>query len=191
MDLPVQKLFVATLTSSEPDVFVEATPNLLERAGLSDLRTVPGMRHHVISLETLLSCDDERGDSELEIGLSIMDVLTDIYKSERRFQLRDQRAAILVKPSGNSALVAAVFGLYPGDAPSRYFANAYRQVFKPAFLEPNPETWLRVYNDRAVTPLNITAYKLEAFRTRRDDPKLFVFDPSKGNRPDRSVEYTA
>ena len=103
----------------EPDVFVEARPNLLERAGLSDLRTVPGMRNQVISLGKFLSRNNHRDDSELEIGLSIIDVLTDIYKSERRFLLRDHRAAFLVKPSGNSALVAALFGLYPDDEPSR------------------------------------------------------------------------
>ena len=77
------------------------------------------MRNQVISLGTFLSRDNHRDDSELEIGLSIIDVLTDIYQSERRFQLRDHRAAFLVKPSGNSALVAALFGLYPDRDPAR------------------------------------------------------------------------
>ena len=163
----------------EPDVFVEARPNLLERGGLSELRTAPGMRNHIISLKKFLSCDDHKDHSELEIGLSIIDVLTDIYQSERRFQLRDHRAAFLVKPSGNSALVSALFGLYPDDVPSSYFANAYRDVFKPAILEASPETWLTVYRDGSITPLNTTAHKLEAFRNWQDGPKIFVFDPSK------------
>ena len=42
----------------EPDVYVEAAPNLLERAGLGNLRSVPGLRNHVVSLQKLLSCDD-------------------------------------------------------------------------------------------------------------------------------------
>ena len=128
----------------EPDVFVEARPNLLERAGLSDLRTTPGMRNHVISLWKFLSCDNHRDASELEIGLSIIDVLTDIYQSERRFQLRDHQAALIVKPSGNGALVAALFGHYPDDEWSRYFANSYRDVFKPTDIEASPDTWLKV-----------------------------------------------
>ena len=163
----------------EPDVFVEARPNLLERAGLSDLRTVPGMRNQVVSLEKFLSCDSHRHNSELEIGLSIIDVMTDIYQSERRFQLRDHRPAFLVKPRGNSALVAALFGLYPDDEPSSYFANAYREVFKPTVFDASPDTWLRVYSDGAITPLNITAHKLETSRNWQDGPKILVFDPSK------------
>ena len=107
----------------EPDVFVEATPNLLERAGLGDLRTPPGIHHHVVSLETLLSCDSHSDEAELDIGLDIIDVLTDIYPSERRFQLRDHRPAYLVKPGGSSALVAALFGLYPDDELSLSFKS--------------------------------------------------------------------
>ena len=164
----------------EPDVFVEARPNLLERAGLSDLRTTPGMRNHVISLGKFLSCDNHRDDSELEIGLSVIDVLTDIYQSERRFQLRDHRAAVIVKPSGNSALVAALFGHYPDDERSRYFTNSYRDVFKPTDIEASPDTWLKVYNEGAITPLNITAHKLETSRNWQNGPRVFVFDPSKG-----------
>lgn len=162
----------------EPDVYVESAPNFLERAGLGNLRTVPGLRNHVVSLHKLLSYDDRRGSSELETGLSIIDVLTDIYQSERRFQLRDHRPAILVKPSGNSALGAALFGLYPSDGPSRYFAQAYQDVFNPTILEASPETWLKVYRDGAITPLNTTAHKLEVFRNWQDGPKIFVFDPS-------------
>ena len=162
----------------EPDVYVEAAPNLLERAGLGNLRSVPGLRNHVVSLQKLLSCDDHRGSSELETGLNIIDVLTDIYQSERRFQLRDHRSAVLVKPGGNTALGAALFGLYPSDGPSQYFAQAYRDVFNPTILEASPETWLRVYRDGAITPLNTTTHKLEVFRNWQDGPKIFIFDPS-------------
>ena len=164
----------------EPDVFVEARPNLLERAGLSDLRTTPGMRNHVISLRTFLSCDDDRDASELEAGLSIIDVLSDIYESERRFQLRDHRAAIIVKPSGNSALVASLFGHYPDDERSRYFASAYRDVFKPTDIEASPEAWIKVFDEGAITPLAITAHKLEISKNWQNGPRFFIFDPSKG-----------
>ena len=164
----------------EPDVFIEARPNLLDRAGLGHLRTTPGMRGHVISLKNFLSCDDDRDDSELEVGLSIIDVLTEIYQSERRFQLRDHRPAFIVKPKGNSALVAALFGHYPDDEQSRYFANAYREVFKPTEIEAGPETWIKVYNDGAIAPLGITAHKLEVSKNWQNGPRFFVFDPSKG-----------
>ena len=164
----------------EPDVFVEARPNLLERAGLGDLRTTPESRSHVLSLAEFLYCDEYSVDSELEIGLSIIDVLTDIYHRERRFQLRDPRAAFIVKPRGNGALVAALFGHYPSEERSRYFVNAYRDVFKPTDIEANPDTWLKVYNDGAITPLSLTTHKLETSRNWQYGPRVFVFDPSKG-----------
>lgn len=109
----------------EPGVFVEAEPNLLERIGLGALRTVGGLRRPVVSLDDLLACPPNRNWSELEFGLGIMDVLKGVYESERRFQLRDERPAYLVDRSPGSGLVEALFGLYPNDEPSSYFARAY------------------------------------------------------------------
>ena len=163
----------------EPDVFVEAEPNLLERIGLASLRSWPGLRSPVIALDSLLSCRRDRDWSELKVGLDIMDVLRDVYENERRFELRDERPAYLVEKQPGTGLVEALFGLYPNDEPSTYFARGYGDVFKPTVVEAAPDIWTKVYMEGAVSPLNLTAHRLERQPTGRDDPKFFVFDPSK------------
>ena len=164
----------------EPDVFVEAAPGLLETAGLGSLRRERGVSHHVLSLDSLLSCDSRSNHSYLEVGLTIIDVLRHVYEAEQRFQLREPRSAFLVQRGSDPDFVPAVFGLYPDDEASRYFARSYQDVFDPSLLEPTPDTWLRVYTEDAVTPLRITRYKLETSRSWRDGPRFFVFDPGTG-----------
>lgn len=162
----------------EPDVFVEAEPDLLERIGLGVLRGTGGLHPSVIPLDHLLACRRNREWSELELGLSIMDVLKDVYESERRFQLRDERLAYLVDRCPGGGLVEALFGLYPNDEPSTYFARAYGDVFKPVVVEATPDTWMKVYMEGGLSPLELTAYRLERQRRWRN-PKYFVFDPAK------------
>ena len=163
----------------EPDVFVEAEPNLLERIGLSALRTTPVLNSPVISPDALLACRRNRDWSELEVGLGIMDVLKDVYENERRFELRDARPAYSVKRRPGTGLVEALFGLYPNEEPSSHFARAYGDVFKPTVVDATPDTWIKVYMDGGVSALELTAYQLERQPTGRDDPKYFVFDPAK------------
>ena len=163
----------------EPDVFVEAQPNLLERIGLGALRRTAAIRPPVIPLKFLLACDRDEDWSELEFGLGITDVLTDVYERERRFQLRDPRPAYLVNRQQGTGLVEAVFGLYPNEAPSSYFARDYDDVFKPTVVEATPDAWTKVYLEGGVSPLGLTTHRLEQLRTWRDDAKFFVFDPAR------------
>ena len=163
----------------EPDVFVEAEPNLLERIGLGELRGTSALRPPVISLDALLACRDDRDESELEFGLGIVDVLRDIYDREQRFQLRDPRPAYLVKRRAGTALVEALFGLYPDDRPSRYFARGYVDVFKPDVVGAAPDIWKKVYMEGGVSPLRLTAYRLEREPPFKPNPTFFVFNPAK------------
>ena len=163
----------------EPDVFVEAEPRLLERIGLGVLRGTGGIRRSVISLDQLLACRRNRDWSELELGLGIMDVLKDVYESERRFQLRDAHSAYLVHRRPGGGLVEVLFGLYPNDEPSSYFARAYGDVFKPAVVEATPDVWIKVYMEGGVSPLGLTSYRLERQPSSRRNPKIFVFNPAK------------
>ena len=163
----------------EPDVFVEAEPNLLERIGLGAIRKTTGFRRPVIPLDALLACRRNRDWSEFEFGLGIMDVLKDVYESEQRFELRDARPAYLVERRPGTGLVEALFGLYPNDRPSSHFAHAYGDVFKPTVVQPTPDTWIKVYNEGGVSPLGLTAHRLERQRTWRQDAQYFVFDPAK------------
>ena len=163
----------------EPDVFVEAEPKLLERIGLGELRGTSALRPPVIRLDALLACRFDRHESELEFGLGIVDVLRDIYEREQRFQLRDARSAYLVKRHAGTALVEALFGLYPDDGPSSYFARGYVDVFKPDAVEATPDIWKKVYIEGATAPLRLTAYRLEREPPSGPNRRFFVFDPTK------------
>ena len=83
----------------------------------------------------------------VQLDLGIMDVLKHVYESEQRFQLRDDRPAYLVKKCPGTGLVEAVFGLYPSDRPSSYFAHAYGDASIPRSSRgpriPRPRsTWM-------------------------------------------------
>ena len=163
----------------EPDAFVEADSNLLEKIGLGAIRDKHGVHERIIPLEELLACQSHHDWSELAMGLGVIDVLKHVYETEQRFELRDKHPACLVKPNRGTAFVEAMFGVYPTDKPSDYIARAYRDVFKPKNLDATSETWLKVYTRGAVTPLRLTAYKLEANHSWRHDPVFYVFDPAK------------
>ena len=163
----------------EPDVFVEAAPGLLEGIGLGALGDTVSFPECVVALDALSACPPYQEWTEFALGLGIVDALEHVYESEQRFQLRDEKPAVLVKPNRGTGLVEAMFGLYPDDEASRHFAQAYGKVFRPEVVEATPATWIRVFNDAAVTPLVITSHQLQRETLGRDRPKFFVFDPAK------------
>ena len=163
----------------EPDAFVEAEPDLLEKVGLGSIRDKRRIHRRIMPLQELLTCQRNRTWSEPTIGLGVIDVLRHIYETERRFELRDKHPAILIKQSGATALVEAMFGLYPSDQSSVYITKAYRDVFKPRELDATPETWPEIFIRGAVTPLRVTEYHLEGNRSWHHDPVIFVFDPAR------------
>ena len=163
----------------EPDAFVEAEPDLLEKVGLGTIRDKHGIHRRVIPLQELLSCRSDHDWSELSVGIGVNDVLKHIYETERRFELRDKHPAIVVKQSQGNSLVEAMFGLYPSDKPSDYIAKNYRDVFKPKDFDATSEIWSEIYMRGAVTPLGVTAYDLESNRSWHHDPVIYVFDPTR------------
>lgn len=162
----------------EPDVFVEAEQGLAERAGLAKLREKHAIHPHVISLKDFLYQSNHRSWSEPAFGLNIRDVLEHIYKTEQRFQARDEKSSLLVKPDRNSATVEAVFGVYPTQKHAAYIGEAYKTAFKPSETSSGPEAWLKTYKDGAATPLRVTEYGLDLRRYWHHEPVIFVFDPT-------------
>ena len=163
----------------EPDVFVEAAPGMLDGIGLGALGDAVSFPERVVALDVLSACPPYQKWVEFKLGLGIVDALQHIYESEQRFQLRDEKPAVLVKPDRGTGLVESMFGLYPDDEASRHFALAYGKVFRPEVVAAAPATWIRVFNDAAVTPLVITSHQLQRETHWRDRPKFFVFDPGK------------
>lgn len=163
----------------EPDVFVESEHGLLEKAGLGALREEHIIGQQVVSLKKFLAPQDHRDWSEPAFGLSIIDVFRHLYETERRFQLRDKRPSVLVKPENDSGLVEAVFGTYPRQKDTAYLAQGYKDVFKPKVLEASPASWLEVFKDGAATPLRVTRHKIDVQRFWYHDLLVYVFDPTK------------
>ncbi|HEY0919518.1 hypothetical protein [Devosia sp.] len=163
----------------EPDAFVEAEAGLLDEAGLQGVRRQYEIHSRVLPLGDLLKKQDGRNFAELSVGLSVIDVLRDIYKSERRFALRQESPAYFVKPERGSAAVEALFGAYPTGKASTYFEKGYKDVFRPEIVAAGPAAWRKVFGAGAPTPLRITRYSIEASRSWNDDLVIYVFDPKR------------
>ena len=164
----------------EPEAFVEAKPQLLERIGLERLRKETWTGKRVAPLDELVVSQSYGNRAEPEIGLGIIDALRYIYENEQRFALREKRPAYLVRPERGTGLVEALFGSYPSDQPSEYIPRTYEQVFEPTVLDATPETWLKVYEQRAVTPLRVTGYHLRTTGRPGHRVKFYVFNPNIG-----------
>lgn len=163
----------------EPDAYVEASAGLLEEAGLGALRDKHGLHRRVILLKDLLRQLDHRDWSEPHLGLGIVEALRHIYDEEQRFELRDRRPAILVRPQRGSALVEAMFGAYPTEKPAQYIGKAFSDVYRPETMAANVDAWRKVIRSGAETPLRVTRYGLDAQRSWMHDLVVFVFDPKK------------
>jgi hypothetical protein len=163
----------------EPDVYVEAEAGLLEEAGLAALREQYALHPQVITLKELFQPEGGRKWSEPKFGLSILDVLGHIYKTEQQFVHRDKRESVLVKPERGNALTESVFGVYPPSSDVTYIQEAYTDVYKPDKVSANPDTWRRVFLKGAETPLRVTQHGLDTQRYWYHDLLLFVFDPSR------------
>jgi hypothetical protein len=163
----------------EPDVFVEAEPGLLEKAGLGALREQHALHPQIITLKQLFEPEDGRKWSEPEFGLNIHDVLGHIYQTEQQFVHREKQESVLVAPEQGSALTESVFGVYPASPDVNYIQRAYVDIYRSEKVRPNPDTWRRVFLKGAETPLTVTAHGLDTERYWYHDLLLFVFNPSR------------
>lgn len=161
----------------EPDILLEAEEGLAKSVGASKSEARYSRSEHVLPLSSFLDPEMARSYGEPAAGVSISDVLNQRYISEQRFSLRDPVTAVRVKPDAHSFAAEAMFGCYPEAKEASYFAENYDAVFQPEIIDCNPAAWLRVYGKRAMTPLWLTAEKLEKARTWEDDVVVFVFDP--------------
>lgn len=130
-------------------------------------------------LDGLLSRPDHKPEAELTLGQTATDILRAIYRTERRFKLRDERPAYQIQPQPGSGLVEATFGAYPKEKAAAYFGGMYRDAFRPETVKPTAEVWRKVFIEGGVTPLAITHFDIDPRRTWEDDLVVFVFDPKR------------
>jgi len=163
----------------EPDVYVEAVEGLHEEAGLVSLNKERAFEPRIIKLEQFIAPEQDRDWVEAMFGLDIINVISDLYKSEHQFKTRDERPAYLVKPHKIDGLAEAVFGRYPDDAPAAYIRESYAKAFASMEIEPSPETWMKVFKTRAIVPLYLTQHGLKKTRYWYHRPVIYVFDPRR------------
>lgn len=163
----------------EPDVFVEANAGLADKIGLSALREKHTLHPEIVSLDEFLAPRDHRDWAEPAFGLGIVDVFRHLYESEQRFQHRQPLEVLLVKPERSSGVTEAAFGLFPGGKQVDYISNGYLNVFAPRTVSASPDTWRKVHEGFALTPLRVTRHSLDLQRFWHHDTVVFIFDPTR------------
>ena len=160
----------------EPDVFVEAEAGLAEKVGLDAYKQQEDFHPWLLKLDSLLEPQNNNDWSEPSFGLSILDVLQDIYESEEKFQLKEPRKANIISPKRGSLLSEVLFGVYPEGEENKYFKLWYKDVFSPNEKKLDIFTWREHFLKGFQSPLRVTAHKLDAERFWHHDPVVFVFD---------------
>jgi hypothetical protein len=158
----------------EPDVFVETELGLAKEAGVEDRKTL--LSERVIPIKQFLRSEGNR-QTDFAFGLSVFDVYKDLYQEEFKFASRKQRKVAIFE--NDDPYYLAVFGGFPRAKNLAYIKNAYKDICEPEAFSTTAETCLKLFRDRHFTPLRATLHKLEVNFENRDDPTIFVFDPSK------------
>lgn len=163
----------------EPDVFVEATVGLADKVGLSSLRDRLTLHPQIVSLDDFLAPRDHRDWAEPAFGLSIVDVFRHLYEAEQRFQHRNPREVLSIKPDRSSGVAEAVFGVFPTGKFVDYIGKGYKDVFNPTNARASADIWKKAFEGYALTPLRVTLHGTDAQRFWHHDTVVYVFDPSK------------
>lgn len=163
----------------EPDVFVESEIGLLEQIGLGALREKYSTSPHVTTLNDFLATQDHRDWSEPAFGLNIIDVYRHLYETVYRFQASTNREAVLIKPEPRSGLVEALFGAFPTQKHTDYIVKAYKDIFNPTEGTASAETWVNIFKQGAVSPLQVTKHGLDLQRHGYRELHVYVFDPAR------------
>lgn len=113
----------------EPDVYVEAEAGLLEKVGLSELKSSTTFNDYAVGLSKFMF-NEYRGLHEPFFGQSIYDLLCNEYEKERKFKLRDEHPAILQRNNVDTFAESCI-GAYPSANELQYFFDTYTNVYKP------------------------------------------------------------
>lgn len=158
----------------EPDVFVEAEAGLAKEAGVADTKRLFSER--VIHFKQFVK-GEERRRAEFAFGLSAFDIYKDLYQEEFKFASRKPRKVAVFQNA--NPYCEAVFGDFPHAKRLQYLRKAYADVCEPQTFSATAENCLKLFREGHFTPLRAALYKLEINFENRDDPTIFVFDPTK------------
>ena len=158
----------------EPDVFLEAEAGLAKEVGIADTKRF--LEERVIPLKQFVR-GEERRRADFAFGLSAFDIYEDLYEKVFRFASRTPRKVAVV--DNDDPYCEAVFGTFPSSKKLDYIKKAYQDVCEPEAFSATAENCLKIFRDHYFTPLRASNYQLDVNFENRDDPTMFVFDPSK------------
>jgi hypothetical protein len=161
----------------EPEVVVEAEPNLATKVGwepeeqyLSTARLVP--------LADFVT-KDNTDRLKFASGVDINAIHSFLYHEQYKYQLkREEKFAIMQRTSKRDAFFDVTVGIFPEHANLSYIERNYIEGFRPVELSHSVETFLSLMEEPAHTPLSFTRHGLEEDFGGFNDLRFFVFDPS-------------
>ena len=160
----------------EPDVFVEAEAGLAKELGVQDSNRYLGQR--ILALKNFIVKPDG-WEADFASGLRAFDIYRDMYEREFQFVSRKKRRVAVLARSKSDYFSTAVFGALPTHRDLRYISRGYSDAFDPKSVSLGPAEFLKLAQQDYLTPLNATMHNIEVNFDGRDDPTLFVFDPTK------------
>ena len=113
----------------DPDVYVVAEDELLDEVGLEFLRKKSFLEPRVLALKDFVAPHDNKDWIDTRFGVDIIDVISDLYKSEHQFNRKEERPAYVIKPHDTDGLVETVFGRYPNGKSASYINEGYTDAF--------------------------------------------------------------
>jgi hypothetical protein len=165
----------------EPDVYVQAVPELPPELNISDVEIDFGSRR-LVKLSSMLEEDPDTSDAL--VGLNIFGVYKSLFDQEFRFVLRHPAKVAVFKDTSprNQAFIECVFGAFPIAGQFASLATAYRDAFQPEELEPIAGSWLKIFEQGYRFPLSFTRHGIDRAPGGHGlgEPILFVIDPTNG-----------
>ena len=156
----------------EPDVYVESERGLIEKAGLSNIK-IRGYEANVCTLDEFFE-NKYRAQSQPKFGLSIRELIADIYEKERKFELKKETTGLL--SSDKRVLSEILLGVYPTDTDSSNYQNDFEEVFDASYQKMNADTWQKIFSRQVVTPFSTSSKHLTYDYRWHDEPVIYFFD---------------
>lgn len=152
----------------EPDILVEAKKNLSANLNVAD--------EFKTSLKKLFLSEDGKYKGPA-IGLSVFEIIKDLYEKEYRFVQRHEKKCLYLFPSeGFEQFVAAVFGSYPTDKGLSYFKHNFVKALNADEKQLDCDVLWDVYERRHITPLDLGRHEIKPYYSGSGETKLFILD---------------
>jgi hypothetical protein len=148
----------------EPDVYVQAVPEIPPELNLSDGEIDFGSPR-LLQLSSLTEEDPDTRDSL--VGLSMLGVYQSLFDREYRFVPRHPANVAVLKGASpeSQAFTECTLGAFPAAGRFALLANAYKDAFQPEEMESNATSWLlspsRVI--QLIVPPAVTALESPSF----------------------------